>query len=257
MEDIMPYTVNQLAKLSGVSIRTLRFYDEIGLLKPAYYGANGYRYYEEKELLLLQQILFYRELGIDLKKIGAILGSSDFNIAAALHMHRKTLKKQEEKIKRLIRTIDNTLEHLKGVKKMAAKDIYAGFTKEEQEAYEKQLIEYGGDQMKEVIAQSKTTTDKWTKQDWADMQKEAHALHEKVSKLMEEGKSPSSPEVQKLIAVHYLWINKFWKPTQETYKGLAQLYLDMPQFKKWFDKFRSDLLPFFAEAMKVYADRNL
>ena len=84
----MAYTVKKLAKLSGVSIRTLRFYDDIGLLKPAYYGDNKYRYYEEKQLLMLQQILFFRELGFSLVDIQRIIDSSDFDKTASLNSHR-------------------------------------------------------------------------------------------------------------------------------------------------------------------------
>lgn len=87
----MVYTVAKLAKISGVSIRTLHWYDEIGLLKPAYHGANGYRYYEEKELLQLQQILFFKELGLTLKQIRKVIGKSDFDQIAALHSHRRAL----------------------------------------------------------------------------------------------------------------------------------------------------------------------
>src|SRR5580693_2515487 len=91
-EKTMAYTVKKVAGISGVSVRTLHFYDEVGLLKPAYHGANGYRFYEEAQLLTLQQILFYRELGFELKKIKAILRQSDFDKVAALESHRKILR---------------------------------------------------------------------------------------------------------------------------------------------------------------------
>src|SRR6266498_4162453 len=92
-EKAMAYTVKQVAAMSGVSVRTLHFYDETGLLKPAYHGANGYRFYEEPQLLTLQQILFYRELGFELKEIKRILGRADFDKVAALESHRKVLQK--------------------------------------------------------------------------------------------------------------------------------------------------------------------
>src|SRR5271169_1238869 len=114
----MAYTVNKLAKLSGVSARTLHFYDEIGLLKPAYYGENNYRYYEEEQLLLLQQILFYRELGFQLNDIQKILKSESFDIIEALKSHKNVLKGDLERIQVLIKTIDKTIEHLKGKTKM-------------------------------------------------------------------------------------------------------------------------------------------
>src|SRR3954469_1449830 len=100
----MAFTVKQLASMSGVSVRTLHFYDETGLLKPAYVGANGYRFYEEPQLLTLQQILFYRELGFELKQIRQILGRADFEKIAALQAHRKVLQKNLGRMRQLIET---------------------------------------------------------------------------------------------------------------------------------------------------------
>src|SRR5215470_2381237 len=114
----MAYTVKKVAAMSGVSVRTLHFYDEKGLLKPAYYGANGYRFYEEAQLLTLQQILFYRELGFELKQISRILGRADFERLKALESHRKILLKKLDRSRQLIETIDKTIAHLKGKKNM-------------------------------------------------------------------------------------------------------------------------------------------
>lgn len=124
----MAYTVKQVAALSGVSVRTLHFYDETGLLKPAYYGANGYRFYEELQLLTLQQILFYRELGFELRQIQGILDRPDFEKVAALQSHRKVLQKNLTQTRQLIETIDKTVNHLKGTKKMKTEEMFAGFS---------------------------------------------------------------------------------------------------------------------------------
>jgi DNA-binding transcriptional MerR regulator len=123
----MAYTVKQVAEMSGVSVRALHFYDETGLLKPAYLGANGYRHYEEAQLLKLQQILFYRELGFELKRIKRILGRRDFEKIAALESHRQVLEKNLARTRRLIDTIDKTIEHLKGTRKMKSEEMFAGF----------------------------------------------------------------------------------------------------------------------------------
>src|SRR3954467_13931455 len=124
----MAFTVKQVATLSGVSVRTLHFYDEAGLLKPAYHGANGYRFYEEPQLLSLQQILFYRELGFELKQIKRILGRADFEKVAALQSHRKVLEKNLARTRSLIETIDKTIQHLKGKKKMKSEEMFVGFS---------------------------------------------------------------------------------------------------------------------------------
>src|SRR6202161_850839 len=124
----MACTVKQVAAISGVSVRMLHFYDETGLLKPAYLGANGYRFYEEPQLLILQQILFYRELGFELKQIQGILGRADFEKVVALQSHRKVLQKNVARTRMLIETIDKTIEHLKGTKKMKSEEMFLGFS---------------------------------------------------------------------------------------------------------------------------------
>jgi DNA-binding transcriptional MerR regulator len=124
----MGYTVKQVAAMSGVSVRTLHFYDETGMLKPAYIKANGYRIYEEAQLLMLQQILFYRELGFELKRIKRILGQAKFQKAAALRSHRKVLEENVTRTRTLIETIDKTIKHLKGTKKMKGEELFAGFS---------------------------------------------------------------------------------------------------------------------------------
>lgn len=122
----MNYTVNQLAKLSGVTIRTLRFYDEIGLLKPAFVAENGYRYYQENELLLLQQILFFRELGFELKQIQSILKRSDFDKLAALQSHKKILEQKIKRLQTLMVTIGKTINHLQGNQTMNEHEFFDG-----------------------------------------------------------------------------------------------------------------------------------
>src|SRR3979490_697565 len=124
----MAYTVKLVAAMSGVSVRTLHFYDETGLLRPAYHGPNGYRFYEEPQLLTLQQILFYRELGFELKQIKQILGRADFQKVAALESHRKVLQEKLARTRQLMATIDKTIKHLKGTRKMKSEEMFAGFS---------------------------------------------------------------------------------------------------------------------------------
>lgn len=124
----MAYTVKQVARMSGVSVRTLHFYDETDLLKPAHTGQNGYRYYEEPQLLALQQILFYRELGLELRQIRPLLGRPDFEQVDALHSHRNALEERLARTRKLLETIDHTIDHLNGTKLMSNEQIFAGFT---------------------------------------------------------------------------------------------------------------------------------
>ena len=129
------YTVKQLSKLAGVTPRTLHHYDEIGLLKPSRVGENGYRYYGEESLLRLQQILFYRELGLPLEDIKKLMGRRDFDVVGALYGHKEALKNQVTRLNRLIHTVDNTINHLKGNIIMSEKGFFEGFSEEQQEQY--------------------------------------------------------------------------------------------------------------------------
>src|SRR4051812_18199782 len=144
----MAYTVKQLAVMSGVTVRTLHFYDEMALLKPAYIRANGYRIYEEPQLLMLQQILFYRELGFELRRIKEILSQRDFEKNAALKSHRQVLERNLTQTRTLIETIDKTISHLKGTKTMKREEMFVGFN-----------IGAGKDRFKDGFNRNGTTID--------------------------------------------------------------------------------------------------
>ncbi len=135
------FTVKQLSKLAGVTPRALHHYDAIGLLKPSRIGDNGYRYYEQESLLRLQQILFYRELGISLDEIKKIMGRSDFDVLEALQGHRQALNQEVSRLSRLIETVDNTILHLKGLSTMSDKEYFRGFTPEEAEKYTREAAQ--------------------------------------------------------------------------------------------------------------------
>src|SRR5258706_15773181 len=122
----MAYTVNQLALMSGVTVRTLHFFDEMALLKPAYTRANGYRIYEEPQLLMLQQILFYRELGFELKRIKEVLSQRKFEQIAALKSHRRVFQKKVARHRMPVYTHDKNLSHLQGTKKRKKGEQFIG-----------------------------------------------------------------------------------------------------------------------------------
>ncbi len=255
----MAYTVSKLAKISGVSIRTLRWYDEIGLLKPAYHGANGYRYYEEKQLLLLQQILFFREIGFELKQIEAILKRSDFDRIAALSSHRKILEKNVERTKNLIRTIDKTIEHLKGTKKMKDHEIYLGFNKEKQSEYQKYLINRFGEEAKVSIEETFVNFKNLSKEGFEKSTEEWNEICKDLAKQRENRAAVNSSEVQKIIHRHYEWLKGYWTPDRSSYTNLGEQYISF-EWQKAFEPFDAEhpkLAQFFAEGMKFFAEKEL
>lgn len=252
----MAYTVKKLAGISGVSVRTLHFYDEVGLLKPAYLGANGYRFYEEPQLLTLQQILFYRELGFELKQIKRILGPADFDKIAALESHRKVLRKSLAKTRELIQTIDKTIEHLKGTKKMKSQELFVGFDPEQQARHEQYLIDRLGERMKESIAQSKAKVKNWTKAKWQQSGAAFNAICKDLVAAMDRKLSAESPDVQSVIRRHYLWLKQFWTPTRESYAGHSLLIVDS-DLRKAYEAHHPQLPEFVAAAIQTFAEREL
>jgi MerR family transcriptional regulator, thiopeptide resistance regulator len=252
----MAYTVKKLAKVSGVSVRTLHFYDEVGLLKPAYYGSNGYRFYEEEQLLMLQQILFFRELGFELKRIRQVLRRSDFDKLAALKSHRKVLKKDLERTGRLIKTIDKTIKHLKGTQKMKDQEMYWGFDHEKQAEHEKYLIDRFGGEMKQTIAESRKKLKNWTKAEWEGTGKEFGAICKELAAAMGSALEPGSATVQGLVRRHYEWLKKFWTPNRESYTGHSQLVVDS-DLRKAYEAYHPGLPEFLATAIKIFAEKQL
>jgi DNA-binding transcriptional MerR regulator len=252
----MAYTVKKLAAMSGVSVRTLHFYDEVGLLKPAYHGANGYRFYEEAQLLTLQQILFYRELGFELKQIKRILGRSDFDKVAALESHRKVLRQNVARTRKLIVTIDKTIEHLKGKKKMKSQEMFVGFDPKQQAKHEQYLIDRFGEGMKEGIAESKRKVKDWTKADWEKSGKAFAEICQDMVRLIERQSPEDSREAQAVIRRHYEWLKKFWTPTRESYAGHA-LMIEDSDLRKAYEAYHPQLPKFMAAAIKIFAEREL
>lgn len=255
-ESKMAYTINQLAKLSGVSTRTLRFYDEIALLKPAYYGDNQYRYYKEEQLLMLQQILFFRELGFPLNDIQRIMSSNDFDKIESLNTHKSALESSLERTATLIKTIDKTISHLRGKIIMRDAEMYDGFDPVKQQEHEKYMLDTGVISQ-EQIDDSWQRVSHWKKPNWEQFKNAGEKLNLELANVLKQGFKPDSNEVQTLIQDHYDWVSNFWTPTRETYLGLGQMYLDHPDYRSFYNKYHPDLVDYLVAAMTVFAERKL
>ena len=167
----LKYSIRKLSELAGVSARTLRYYDEIGLLKPSEISEAGYRYYGERELALLQQILFYRERGFDLKQIRKILYQDDFDIMRALKEHLRELEEQKAHVESLIRTVEQTIRSMKGECEMSDKEKFQAFkervVKGNEERYGAEIREKYGDE--ELDAANRKVLD-MSEEDWERFQ---------------------------------------------------------------------------------------
>jgi len=250
-------TVKQVAKVSGVSVRALHHYDEIGLLKPASIGRNRYRYYGREELLRLQQILLHRELDIPLGEIAAILDGPDFNQLQALRQQREKLAAEAERYAELVRTIDRTIASLNGDQAMQNEDLYKGISPEKQAEYEAWLIEkYGGD-LPQYIARSRKKYAAMTDAEKAELQNELLSVEAAWADAMKNGVPAESTALDPLLRRHRAWVAAMWdRPCPPgAYHGLADLHLSHPDFVSRYDTIAPGFSDYHAASMKAYAQR--
>jgi DNA-binding transcriptional MerR regulator len=252
----MAYSIAEVAKMSKVTSRTLRHYDDIGLLPPAWVGGNGYRYYEQEQLLRLQQILVMRELGVGLDAIREIVQHGR-DQREVLNMHHEWLLAERDRFQRLADTVSRTLEDLKGGDKVSKKSMahwFEGFDDPaKQEALQEEARQrWGAEHVDQANANIKDA-----KQFWAENGDAWAAQLTALVELIEAGSAPGDEAVQEVIAGHYQWIRGFWEPNRQSYAGLGSVYSDDPRFRANFDKTDPRLAEFLRDAMSVYAERNL
>ena len=242
-------TVKQLSKLAGVTPRTLHHYDDIGLLKPSRVGDNGYRYYGEESVLRLQQILFYRELGIPLEDIKKIMGRRDFDVMGALRTHKEALQKQVTRLNRLIHTVDNTINHLKGNTIVSKKSLFEGFSEEEQEKYAAEAEElYGA----EIVRESNRKWKAYPAAKKEAIMAEGKAVYTDMIAAMPKG--AASKDVQAIVERWRRHLEYFWTPNLDQLRALANGYNDDPRFKANVDQLDPRLAEILREAVQHYVN---
>lgn len=251
----MEYRINKLAKLAGVSTRTLRYYDEIGLLSPERVISNGYRVYGQTEVDLLQQILFYRELGVSLDEIKRIVWSKDYDGIVALQGHLFALKAKKEQIERLIANVEKTIAASKGEIAMSNKEKFEGFKQkmldENEKQYGKEIRERFGDA---VIDASNAKIMGLTAEQYEKVQNLSSQINDTLKTAFEQG-DPSSELSQKVCALHKEWLGYYWdRYSKEAHLGLAQCYVDDPRFRKYYDAVAVGCAEFLRDAIRIYCE---
>ncbi|MDK3160728.1 MerR family transcriptional regulator [Kamptonema cortianum] len=250
-EALSMYTVKQISDLAGVSVRTLHYYDEIGLLHPSAVGENGYRYYDDDALMQLQQILFYREIGLELAHIRDLLHRPDFDVREALRTHRTVLEGKIRRYQSLIDTIDKTLNHLSGESTMSKKSLFEGFSQEQQDQYTREArLQYGPD----IVNASLKRWNSYTKDQQTAIMEEASQIYTELAEAIEAERSPNSPEVQALLERWHENIRWFYEPTLEILRGLGMGYNSDPGFIATFTRYHADLPAFLEAAITTYVD---
>ena len=238
--------ISELAKLTGVSIRTLHYYDEIGLLKPAFVNEqNGYRDYDEKSLERMAEILFYRELDFPLKSILQILSSPDYDKTLAIRRQKELLTLKKQRLERLISVLDNAE---KGEISMSV------FDKNEYETARRQYAEeakqrWGGT---DAYKESEQKTAEYSESKWDDVNAGLNAVFADFA-LIKDSETPESEAAQMLVKrlQDYITCN-FYTCTNEILAGLGQMYTADERFKANIDKNGTGTADFVSEAIKVY-----
>lgn len=250
------WTTQQVASLSGVTSRTLRHYDDIGLLVPTATGAGGIRIYDRDCLLRLQQILLLREFDLSLGEIQQILAGHRDELAA-LREQRDRLDERADRLVRLRQTIDNTITSLEDGRTMNAARLFDGFDPEKQEEYEEQLLATGFADIQRHIDESWRRIGEMTVDGAAQITQRFADVEEGVTLLLREGADPGDELVQQWIAVHYGIVCKFWTPDARSYTGLGDTYVTHPDFKARYDAHDERLAAFLRDAMALYATQTL
>lgn len=253
----MEYTIHELAILSGVTVRTLHHYDQIGLLCPMRMEGNGYRVYGEKEVDLLQQILFYRELEVPLKKIKQIVHNENFDKEKELREQLEALVQKRNQIDTLINNLKKTISTFKGEMVMSDEEKFQGFKleliDENEKKYGKEVREKYGDAM---IEQTNAKFASMSQENWEKTQK----LNEQILKLLKEAfetGNPADEKAQRVCELHRQWLCMFWAEgtySKEAHLALAEGYVADERFTAYYDKVGKGCTKFLRDAIEVYVD---
>ncbi|MBN2471005.1 MAG: MerR family transcriptional regulator [Anaerolineae bacterium] len=246
------YTVKQLAEMAGITVRTLHYYDEIGLLSPSRTPSNGYRRYGEAEVLRLQQIMLFRELEFSLSDIQALLDDPAFDLLHALRAHRAALQARAARLQRLTHTIDQTIKYLQGETTMSQPSLFDGFSDEQQAEYEEEARAMWDPAL---VDDSVRRWNSYTDEEKAEIGARGNAIFAAIRDNMHKG--ADSAEVQAQIAALQAHFGVFYTCTDEILMGLGEAYHTHPGFIETFQKIHPDLPEFLYEAISHYCISRL
>ena len=252
----MEYTIQALAKLSGVTSRTLRWYDSIGLLRPERVTQAGYRIYGPEQVDRLQQILFFRELGMPLKDIGAILDDPKFDRQAALQSHLAELGRERERLDRLIVAVEQTLLDAKGEITMTDKEKFAAFQRkaveDNEEKYGKEIRDKYGDKAVDESNRAFLSMSQEEGEMWKALDEEIRTALEKA---VTAGEDPAGEEGQRIAALHAKWLSfggQSYSPAK--HRGIAELYVLDERFTAYYDRTVPGCARFLRDAVAAYTE---
>lgn len=252
----MEYTVKALAKLAGVTPRTLRWYDQKGLLKPRRTTEAGYRLYGPQEVDRLQDILFYKELGLELEAVREILDAPDFDRLAALRSHLAALEARRRRLDALILTVEKTIDGAEGGRPMSDREKFEAFKRRAVEANEEQYGEevrrkYGDEAADRSNAKLLSMTEEEHGR-WKALEAEILSA---LAAAVRSGEDPAGPEGRRIAELHRRWLCCTWdKYTPQAHWGLAELYTADTRFTAYYDREVPGCAAFLRSAVRAYTE---
>ncbi|MFN8076151.1 MAG: MerR family transcriptional regulator [Kineosporiaceae bacterium] len=253
------WTVGQVARLSGLTTRTLRHYDRIGLLRPRV-ADNGYRRYGEPELQRLQHVLVLREVGLPLERIGAVLdGALDRH--DALREHLALLRGERDRLARAVASVERTLEHWQEGTTMDVGEMFAGFAAKGP-ALEERLAADHGDGVRATFATSRARSAAMTAEEKADVVEQWRVVEDRLFDLFRDGHRalpdrPLDPALEAALAAHHAQVSRFWAPDRASYTGLGELYVADPEFRARYDARDPHFAGFLRDGVAAWAAAHL
>jgi DNA-binding transcriptional MerR regulator len=253
----MEYTVQKLGMLAGVSPRTLRYYDEMDILKPARINSSGYRIYGQEEVDRLQQILFYRELGMKLEVIKELITSPSFDGTQALRNHRTQLLDKRAQLDQLIANVEKTISTKEGTMTMSDQEKFEGFKQklidDNEKKYGKEIRDKYGD---DTVNKSNAKVKNMSQVQHDELTRLTQEVTDKLAEAFKLG-DPSSELAQEVAELHKQWLMFYWNEySKEAHAGLAQMYVDDERFTAYYDKEQPGTAAFLRDAINIYTGMN-
>jgi len=243
------WSTREVTRLAGVTSRTLRHYDHIGLLRPTDIGAGGTRHYDRDQLLRLQHILVLRELGLALPEIAEIV-DGDTDVVETLRRHHRRLLAESDRLKDLAATVARTIAEHEGGVPVGATEMFDGFAGD---PYAAEARERWGD----VARASQERAAAWSPAEKQAFLAELEHVHELFIGLLRSGAQPDDPAVQDVVARHYAWMCRSWTPNRDGYLCVGRMYVDDERFTENIDRAQPGLAMFMRDAIEVWAPANL
>ncbi len=233
----MEYSIQQLSRLAGVTTRTLRWYDQLGLLKPSRVAESGYRYYGPAEVDRLQHILYYRALGVGLARIRECLDDPSFDRLTALRSHLSALEQEQARLEALIQSVKDTIRAEERKETMNDEQKFAAF---QRQALEKNEAAYGEELRKKYgSAQVEEANAEWgsmSREQYGEWEALGREIRQRLERAVQAGLSPESPEGREISALHRRWLSAAGGPySPARHRGIAELYVEDERFTAYYD----------------------